>query len=71
MSRYLDGKATRSVEIASGIIERIDRARHELEVEGRVGIRRDLFVSLDNLLDLDVDKVIERVDMLLDKPTDF
>ena len=39
----------------------------ELEVEGGVGVDGHLLVRLDDLLDLDVDEVVERVQVLLDE----
>ena len=39
----------------------------ELEVERRVCVDGHLLVRLDNLLDLDVDEVVERVEVLLDQ----
>lgn len=39
-----------------------------LEVELRVDVARDLLVGQDDLLEVDVDEVVERVDVLLDQP---
>ena len=39
----------------------------ELEVEGRVRVDGHLLVRLDDLLDLDVHEVVERVEVLLDQ----
>ena len=38
----------------------------ELEVEGRVRVDGHLLVRLDDLLDLDIDEVVERIEVLLD-----
>ena len=39
----------------------------EFEVEGRVRVDGHLLVRLDDLLDLDIDEVVERIEVLLDQ----
>lgn len=37
----------------------------------RINVGRDTLVGLDNLLQINIDKVVEGIDMLLDKPLNF
>ena len=42
-----------------------------LEPEPRVNVRRDFIVSFDDILDIYIDEIVERVYMLLDKSLYF
>jgi hypothetical protein len=42
-----------------------------LQPETGIYVRRDLVICLQDVLDVHIDKVIKRVDMLLDKTLDF
>lgn len=42
-----------------------------VKVEPRLDIAQDRSIGLDNFSELDFDKIIERVDMLLDQSLDF
>jgi hypothetical protein len=42
-----------------------------LEPEPRVNVRRDFIVSLDDILDINIDEIVERVYVLLDKSLYF
>ncbi len=43
----------------------------ELEPEARVDVGSNFIVCLDDILDVNIDKVIEGIDMLLDETFDF
>jgi len=42
-----------------------------LEEEMRINVGGDTLVGLDNLLQINIDKVVEGINMLLDKTLDF
>lgn len=42
-----------------------------LEPESGIDVRRDLVVRLDDILDVGINKVVERVNVLFDEPLDF
>jgi hypothetical protein len=44
---------------------------HSLEVKVWINVGCYTFIRLDNLFQVDIDKVVERVDMLFDKTFDF
>jgi hypothetical protein len=52
-------------------VKRLRNRRHLLEVEMRIDIGFDTLVRSDDLFQVDVDKVVERVDMLLDQTLDL